>query len=115
METKNNFIGHEEVKRIKPKLTDDDLEELSEEEALEREYYQNSIIIKVNEKDKLIDDIATCFNIDETMELLMLAPLEFISRTDGIENEKEYKERLWKQVRNFYRVARDMLDKRYRL
>ena len=36
-------------------------------------------------------------------------------REDGIENEKEYKERLWKQVRNFYKAARDILDRRYRL
>lgn len=108
--------GHETVKKIiKGKLTEEDLENLSEEDAYEMAYYQNSVIIKVNPKDKLIDDIATCFNIEETMELLMLAPLEFISRTDGIEGEKEYKERLWKQVRNFYRAARDMLDVRYRL
>lgn len=113
MEEKNNSEGIK--KMIKEKLTEEDLEELSEDEAYERQYYQNSIIIKVNPNDKLIDDIATCFSIEETMELLMLAPLEFISRTDGIENEKEYKERLWKQVRNFYKVARDMLDKRYRL
>lgn len=113
MEEKKDSEG---IKRmIKEKLTEEDLEELSEDEAYERQYYQNSIIIKVNPNDKLIDDIATCFSIEETMELLMLAPLEFISRTDGIENEKEYKERLWKQVRNFYKVARDMLDKRYRL
>ena len=112
----NNKREHEEVKKmIRPKLKDEDLSELSEDEALEREYYQDSIIIKVNPDDKLIDDIATCFSIEETMEYLMFAPLEFMSRTDGIENEKEYKERLWKQVRNFYRVARDMLDKRYRL
>lgn len=109
METKNP------KKMIKPKLKDEDLEELSEDEAYEREYYQNSVIIKVNPNDKLIDDIATCFSIEETMELLMLAPLEFISRTDGIENEKEYKERLWKQVRQFYKAARNMLDKRYKL
>lgn len=109
METKNP------KKMIKPKLKDEDLEELSEDEAYEREYYQNSVIIKVSPNDKLIDDIATCFSIEETMELLMLAPLEFISRTDGIENEKEYKERLWKQVRHFYTSARNMLDKRYRL
>lgn len=108
--------GHEEVKKmIKPKLTDDDLPTMTEDEAYEREYYQNSIIIKINPDDLLIDDIATCFTIEETMEYLMFAPLEFISRTDGIENEKEYKERLWKQVRNFYRSARDMLDRRYRL
>lgn len=106
----------EEVKRIiKPKLTEEDLENLDPEEAYERQYYENSIIIKVNPEDKLIDDIATCFDIENTMELLMLAPLEFISRTDGIENEKEYKERLWKQVRNFYTAARDILDRRYRL
>ena len=84
-------------------------------ELYERQYYQDSIIIKVSPEDGLIDDIATCFNIENTMELLMLAPLEFMSRTDGIENEKEYKERLWKQVRNFYRAARDILDRRYRL
>ena len=108
-------IGHEEIKMIKPKLTEEDLTDVSEDELYERAYYQDSIIIKVNPNDKLIDDIATCFNIENTMEYLMLAPLEFISRTDGIENEKEYKERLWKQVRNFYRAARDMLDKRYRL
>ena len=111
-----NKKGHEEIKKmIKPKLTEQDLEDMSAEEAYERQYYENSIIIKVNQDDRLIDDIATCFNIEETMELLMLAPLEFISRTDGIENEKEYKEKLWKQVRNFYRAARDMLDKRYKL
>ena len=109
-------MEEKEVKKmIKEPLKEEDLKELSAEEALERSYYENSIIIKVSPEDGLIDDIATCFNIEETMELLMLAPLEFISRTDGIENEKEYKERLWKQVRNFYRAARDMLDKRYRL
>ena len=102
-------------KMIKEPLKEEDLNKISTEEALERNYYEDSIIIKVSPEDGLIDDIATCFNIEETMELLMLAPLEFISRTDGIENEKEYKERLWKQVRNFYRAARDMLDKRYRL
>ena len=80
-----------EVKMIKPKLTEEDLEFIDEEELYERQYYQDSIIIKVNPKDKLIDDIATCFNIEETMQLLMLAPLDFMSRTDGIENEKEYK------------------------
>ena len=110
-EKKNN----EEIKMIRPKLTEEDCKRMSEEEAYERQYYQDSIIIKVNPDTFLIDDIATCFNIEETMELLMLAPLEFMSRTDGIENEKEYKERLWKQVRNFYRSARDILDKRYRL
>ena len=109
-------MEEKEVKKmIKEPLKEEDLNEISIEEALERNYYENSIIIKVSPEDGLIDDIATCFNIEETMELLMLAPLEFISRTDGIENEKEYKERLWKQVRNFYRAARDMLDKRYRL
>lgn len=109
-------MAEKEVKKmIKEPLKEEDLNEISVEEALERNYYENSIIIKVSSEDGLIDDIATCFNIEETMELLMLAPLEFISRTDGIENEKEYKERLWKQVRNFYRAARDMLDKRYRL
>lgn len=113
--SKKSTIGHEDIKMIKPKLTEADLKDMSEDEAYERAYYQNSIIVKVNPDDKLIDDIATCFNIENTMEYLMLAPLEFISRTDGIENEKEYKERLWKQVRNFYRAARDMLDKRYRL
>ena len=109
-------MEEKEIKKmIKEPLKEEDLKELSAEEALERSYYENSIIIKVSPEDGLIDDIATCFNIEETMELLMLAPLEFISRTDGIENEKEYKERLWKQVRNFYRAARDMLDRRYRL
>ena len=109
-------MEEKEVKKmIKDPLKEKDLKEMSVEEALERNYYENSIIIKVSPEDGLIDDIATCFNIEETMEFLMLAPLEFISRTDGIENEKEYKERLWKQVRNFYRAARDMLDKRYRL
>lgn len=109
-------MAEKEVKKmIKEPLKEEDLNEISIEEALERNYYENSIIIKVSPEDGLIDDIATCFNIEETMELLMLAPLEFISRTDGIENEKEYKERLWKQVRNFYRAARDMLDRRYRL
>lgn len=109
-------MEEKEIKKmIKEPLREEDLKELSAEEALERSYYENSIIIKVSPEDGLIDDIATCFNIEETMELLMLAPLEFISRTDGIENEKEYKERLWKQVRNFYRAARDMLDRRYRL
>ena len=109
-------MEEKEIKKmIKEPLREEDLKELSAEEALERSYYENSIIIKVSPEDSLIDDIATCFNIEETMELLMLAPLEFISRTDGIENEKEYKERLWKQVRNFYRAARDMLDRRYRL
>ena len=109
-------MAEKEVKKmIKEPLKEEDLNEISIEEALERNYYENSIIIKVSPEDGLIDDIATCFNIEETMEFLMLAPLEFISRTDGIENEKEYKERLWKQVRNFYRAARDMLDKRYRL
>ena len=106
----------QEVKKVvKSKLKDEDLEEMSEDEAFERQYYQDSIIIKVNPDDKLIDDIATCFTIEETMELLMLAPLEFIARTDGIENEKEYKEKLWKQVRYFYKTARELLDKRYRL
>lgn len=106
----------EEVKKmIKEKLTEEDLKELSAEEAYERQYYENSIIIKVNSEDGLIDDIATCFDIENTFELLMLAPLEFMSRTDGIENEKEYKERLWKQVRKFYTAARDILDRRYRL
>ncbi len=102
-------------KMIREKLTEADLETLDKEEALERNYYENSIIIKINPDDYLIDDIATCFNIEATFEFLMLAPLEFISRTDGIENEKEYKERLWKQVRSFYRSARELLDKRYRL
>ena len=106
---------NEEVKMIRPKLSDEELPEIDEDELYERQYYQDSIIIKVNPKDGLIDDIATCFDIENTMELLMLAPLEFMSRTDGIENEKEYKERLWKQVRNFYKSARDILDRRYRL
>lgn len=105
----------ENKKIIRKKLTEEDLEELDVEEALERSYYENSIIIKVSPEDKLIDDIATCFSIEDTMDLLMLAPLEFMSRTDGVENEKEYKDRLWKQVRTFYRAAREMLDKRYRL
>ena len=100
---------------IKPKVTDDDLEEISEDELYERQYYQDSIIVKVNPDDKLIDDIATCFNLEDTMQYLMLAPLELIARTDGIKNEKEYKERLWKEVRSFYRSARDMLDRRYKL
>ena len=105
-----------EVKRmIKPKVKEEDLPDMSAEEAYERQYYENSIIIKVNPEDHLIDDMATCFNIEETMEYLMLAPLEFLSRTDGIENEKEYKDKLWKQVRDFYRSARDILDRRYRL
>lgn len=112
VEKKNNS---EKIKMIKEKLKDEDLEEIDKEKLLEMNYYENSIIIKVNEKDGLIDDIATCFDIENTMELLMLAPLEFMSRTDGIENEKEYKERLWKQVRNFYTAARDILDRRYRL
>lgn len=106
---------NEEIKMIKPKLIDEELPIVDEDELYERQYYQDSIIIKVSPEDGLIDDIATCFNIENTMELLMLAPLEFMSRTDGIENEKEYKERLWKQVRNFYRAARDILDRRYRL
>ena len=111
-EEKNN----EHVKKIiKPKLTEEDLEDLSAEEALERSYYEDSIIIKVDSKTKLIDDIATCFSIEETMELLMLAPLDFMSRTDGVENEKEYKDKMWKQVRNFYIAAREILDRRYRL
>lgn len=105
----------EEVKMIKPKLRNEELPEIDEDELYERQYYQDSIIIKVSQEDGLIDDIATCFDIENTMELLMLAPLEFMSRTDGIENEKEYKERLWKQVRNFYKAARDILDRRYRL
>ena len=99
----------------KLKINENQLEKLDIEDAIEKSYYENSIIIKVNPEDKLIDDIATCFNIEETMELLMLAPLDFISRTDGIENEKEYKELLWKKVRHFYMAARDMLNKRYRL
>lgn len=102
-------------KMIREKLNYDDLDDLGVDEALERSYYDNSIIIKVNMDDGLIDDIATCFNIEDTFQFLMLAPLEFMSRTDGIENEKEYKERLWKQVRIFYREARDILDRRYRL
>ena len=102
-------------KIIREQLLEDQMEEMSAEEAYERQYYENSIIIKVRESDKLIDDIATCFSIEDTMELLMLAPLEFMSRTDGIEGEKEFKEKLWKQVRNFYVAAREILDKRYRL
>lgn len=100
---------------IKPKLKDEDLESMSEDELYERSYYQDSIIIKVNRDSELVDDILTCFDIEHTMGYLMLAPLEFISRTDGIENEKEYKERLWKQVRHFYISARDILDRRYKL
>ena len=101
----------EDQNKKEPKYKD-----MSVEEALERSYYQDSIIIKVDmENDGRIDDIATCFSIEETMQYLMLAPLEFIARTDGTAKEKEYKERLWKQVRDFYRAARDMLDKRYRL
>ena len=35
-------IGHEEVKKmVKAKLTDDDLEDMSEDEAFERAYYQD--------------------------------------------------------------------------
>lgn len=116
MSDKHYVKTHDDVTRIiKPKLTEDDLKEMSEDEAFERAYYQDSIIVKVNPDDKLIDDIATCFNIEETMEYLMLAPLEFLSRTDGIEGEKEYKDRLWKQVRDFYRSAREILNRRYRL
>ena len=103
------------VKKIRNKVTEQDLETISEEEALERSYYENSIIIKVNPETKLIEDMATCFSIEDTMDVLMLAPLEFISRTDEIENEKQYKDRLWKQVRIFYKAAREMLDRRYRL
>lgn len=99
----------------KKTIKEEDLEHLDIDEAIEKSYYQNSVIIKVSPEDGLIDDIATCFDIETTFELLMLAPLDFISRTEGIENEKEYKDRLWKQVRNFYRAAREMLDKRYRL
>lgn len=102
----------EEKKKV---IKEEDLEHLDIDEAIEKSYYQNSVIIKVSPEDGLIDDIATCFDIETTFELLMLAPLDFISRTEGIENEKEYKDRLWKQVRNFYRAAREMLDKRYRL
>lgn len=103
------------VKKIREKVKEEDLEDMSEDEALERSYYQDSVIIKINPDDKLIDDIATCFNIEDTFEYLMLAPLDFLSRTDGIENEKEYKEKLWKQVRTFYKGAREILDRRYRL
>ncbi len=102
------------VKKFK-KLKEEDLADLDVQDAVEMNYYSNSVIIKVNENDKLIDDIATCFSIEDTMEYLMLAPLDFISRTDGIENEKEYKEQLWRQVRNFYRAARELLDRRYRI
>ena len=102
-------------KIIRQKVVEDQLETMSAEEAYERQYYEDSIIIKVRKSDKLIDDIATCFGIEDTMELLMLAPLEFMSRTDGVEGEKEFKEKLWKQVRNFYIAAREILDKRYRL
>lgn len=113
--SKKKQVDKEVKKIVNPKLKEEELEEISEEEAYERQYYQNSIIIKVNPEDRLIDDMATCFSIEETMEYLMLAPLEFISRTDNIEGEKQYKERLWKQVRNFYIAAREMLDKRYKL
>lgn len=115
MEEINNKRNDSVKKIIRQKLVEDQLEEMSAEEAYERQYYENSIIIKVRESDKLIDDIATCFGIEDTMELLMLAPLEFMSRTDGVEGEKEFKEKLWKQVRNFYVAAREILDKRYRL
>ena len=97
------------------KVTLEDCEYIDPEEALERSYYQDSVIIKIDKNDRLIEDIYTCFSIEDTMDYLMLAPLELISRTDGIEGEKEYKERLWKQVRIFYRAAKEMLDKRYRL
>ena len=44
MEEKKN---NENIKKIiKPKLTEEDLEDLSAEEALERSYYEDSIIIK---------------------------------------------------------------------
>ena len=59
---KKSDIGHEEIKMIKPKLTEEDLTDVSEDELYERAYYQDSIIIKVNPNDKLIDDIATCFH-----------------------------------------------------
>ena len=112
--SKNN--KNKNIKKIvREGLKDEDLEKLSSEEALELNYYENSVIIKVDKDDKLISDIATCFNIESTFEILMLAPLEFISRTDGIENEKEYKDKLWKQVRSFYMSARELLDKRYKL
>ena len=65
----------EKKKMLKEKLKEEDLENLDIDEALERSYYQDSIIIKVNQKDGLIDDIATCFDIETTFELLMLAPL----------------------------------------
>ncbi|MDE6947563.1 MAG: hypothetical protein K2P14_10320 [Anaeroplasmataceae bacterium] len=102
-------------KMLREKLNDEDLEYLDPEIALEKQYYENSVIIKVRDSDRLIEDIATCFSIEETMEYLMLAPLEFLSRTDGIENEREYKDKLWKQVRNFYISAREILNGRYRL
>lgn len=115
MDEKSTNRNDSVKKIVREKLLEDRMEEMSAEEAYERQYYENSIIIKVRESDKLIDDIATCFSIEDTMELLMLAPLEFMSRTDGIEGEKEFKEKLWKQVRNFYVAAREILDKRYRL
>lgn len=108
-------MDKKDCKIKKLKITEEELEDISEEEALERQYYQNSIIIKVNPSDKLIDDIATCFSIEDTMQYLMLAPLDFIARTEDIPNEKEVKERLWKEVRAFYREAKELLDKRYRL
>lgn len=113
MEEKNKGLKKVEARKIK--LKEEELEDISVEEALERSYYENSIIIKVNPNDKLVDDIATCFSIEETMQYLMLAPLDFISRTEDIPNEKDIKERLWKEVRAFYIEARNLLDKRYRL
>jgi hypothetical protein len=104
-------MGDNKIKKLT--VNEENIEDLSAEEAYERQYYEDSIILKI--KDGLVDDIATCFSIQDTMNYLMLAPLDFISRTDGIENEKEYKEMLWKEVRNFYITAREMLDKRYRL
>ena len=84
---------------------------LKPEDAADMHYYQNSVIIKVNPNDNLIDDIVTCFNIADTFDYLCLAPLEFISRTEGSPNEEEYKEQLWQQVKIFYRSAKKMLGK----
>jgi len=97
------------------KLTEEELEEISKEEAYERSYYEDSVIIKINKENQLVDDIATCFSIEDTMQYLMLAPLEFIARTEGAPNQKELMEKLWQQVRIFYKEAREILDKRYRL
>jgi hypothetical protein len=91
-------------------VNENNIENMNSEEAYERQYYENSIIIKI--KDGLVDDIATCFSIEDTMQYLSMAPLEFISRTEGTENEKEFKTRLWKEVNNFYNSAKSILYKR---